>query len=487
MACKLNDTDLLRLSRFIEDELALFFPRERWCDLERNIVLAAERFGYKDIVLFINYLLDRPLTREVAEGLAAHLTINETYFWREPLTFEALEQKILPELINERRNKSKRIRIWSAGCSAGEEPYSIAIALKRTIPDIHDWHISILATDISPNALQKAEAGIYGKWSFRGTPDWLLQNYFKPVGKDLYEIAPAIKNMVSFRYLNLAENIYPSTLNDTHSMDIIYCRNVLMYFTQERFRQIGFALYNSLVYGGYLVVSSSELSINNFPDFAPVNIPGFVLYQKRHPVSKTNPTLTANSGISDEKSLSVPAGGNDSSPNSHTPTKKITHPNEGEYSIESLYAKGSYREIIELFENQTLTTGQRLLLIKAYANLGRIAEALVACKHAIAAEKLEPRFYYLHASLLHINQSSPEAVACLQRAIFIDSDFVLAYYTLGNILLSQKDFASAKKSYRNVLNILEKFHPDDLVPESDGISVSRLKNIVETIIHQHKL
>ncbi len=492
MDCKLTDIQLLRLSKFIENELALHFPKERWCDLERNIILASRQFGYEDLNLFFNHLYAGPLTRELAEGLAAHLTINETYFWREPLTFEALEQKILPELVKERRNKGKHIRIWSAGCSAGEEPYSIAIALKRIIPDINDWHITILATDISPNALQKARSGIYGKWSFRGTPDWLLNNYFKPVGKGLFELVPSIKKMVNFQYLNLAENIYPSTTNSTHQMDIVYCRNVLMYFTQQRFRQIGFALYNSLVYGGYLVVSSSELSVNNFPEFEPVNIPGFVLYRKNHPDSKIKQTnfvadvhpteVVANGSYHPQKVDDHSVGQSLESDN-----KPLSTDNTDSKIIAGLFATGHYHKIIELLKNEALTTEQDLLLIRSHANLGHISDALAACEKAILTEKLEPRLYYLHASILQINNQPEEAVSCLKRAIFIDSDFVLAYYSLGNILLSIKDLPGAKKYYRNVLTVLEKCHPDDLVPESEGLTVSRLKNIVETIIHQHKL
>jgi len=492
MNCKLSDTDLTRFSKFIENELALHFSRERWCDLERNIGMAARQFGYENLNLFLHHLFAGPLTREMTEGLAAHLTINETYFWREPLTFEALEQKILPELIKERRNKGKHIRIWSAGCSAGEEPYSIAIALMRTIPEITDWHITILATDISPVALQKARTGIYGKWSFRGTPDWLLNNYFKPVEKGLFEILPSVKKMVNFQYLNLAENIYPSTTNGTHQMDIIYCRNVLMYFTQDRFRQIGFALHNSLVHGGYLVVSSSELSVSNFPEFEPVNIPGFVLYQKKHRVAKINQIRSIADihkqepkAIESYHTQKVDNPTRDQAVESDSKTR-ITDAFENK-SIAWLYARGNYHEIIEIYKSEQLTTEQDLLLIRSYANLGHISDALVACEKAIKNEKLEPRLYYLYASILQIDNQPEEAVSCLKKAIFIDSDFVLAYYSLGNILLSLKDFSGAKKYYRNVLAVLEKYQPDEPVPESEGLTVSRLKIIVETIIHQHKL
>jgi len=238
MKRNLPDILLSQLSNYIASYLALYFPKDRWDDLERHISSAAIEFGYPDVEKFINHLISSPLTRDHAEMLASHLTINETYFWREPQSFEILEQKILPELIQIRQNDEKRIRIWSAGCSGGEEPYSIAIALRRNIPDIGKWNISILASDISTKILQKAVAGVYSQWSFRSSPGWLKEKYFTEQEKGKFEIVRLVKNMVSFDYLNLAEDVFPSPVNHTNAMDIIFCRNVLMYFTADRVKQI---------------------------------------------------------------------------------------------------------------------------------------------------------------------------------------------------------------------------------------------------------
>lgn len=211
----LPDNILLQLSEFIASNLALNFPKERWGDLERNIVNTAKEFGYNDVEKFILHIISAPLTREHIEILAANLTISETYFWREPQTLEALEQIIIPRLIRQRQKGEKRIRIWSAGCSTGEEPYSIAIALNRTIPNIKDWNISILATDINPRTLRKATTGEYGQWSLRGVPQWLKEKYFVQKPNNKFDIITEIKSMVKYEYLNLAEDIYPSSLNNT--------------------------------------------------------------------------------------------------------------------------------------------------------------------------------------------------------------------------------------------------------------------------------
>jgi|SRR5665648_629843 len=150
MKRRLTDTCLSQLSTFIAAEMGLYFPHARWDDLERQILVAAKEFDFIDIEMFVQWIVSSPLSREKIETLASYLTISETYFWREPKVFEALCDQILPALIRTREKSGKRLRIWSAGCASGEEPYSIAMALYNLIPDIKDWHITILATDINP-------------------------------------------------------------------------------------------------------------------------------------------------------------------------------------------------------------------------------------------------------------------------------------------------------------------------------------------------
>ena len=276
----LSDRSLAQLSGFIAARMGLYFPPERWSDLERNITLAALEFKFTDPEAFIRWLPNAAVSGAQMEIIASHLTVNETYFWRETGVFAALTEKILPELIRLRQSGEKRLRIWSAGCSSGEEPYSIAIALQRTISDIKNWNITILATDLNPKILRKAAAGIYGQWSFRNAPSWLKENYFSRGTGETYEINTGIKKMAAFACLNLAEDVFPSPFNNTNAMDIIFCRNVLMYFVPERCRQTADSFHKSLVEGGYLIVSSSELSQTLFRRFCTVNFPGAVVYRK---------------------------------------------------------------------------------------------------------------------------------------------------------------------------------------------------------------
>ena len=490
MKLTLPENTLLQLSDFIAANLALNFPKERWNDLERNIISASNEFGYKEVEEFIRRIISSPLTREHIEILTAHLTNNETFFWREHETFELLEQKILPELMRLRKVE-KRIRIWSAGCSTGEEPYSIAIALTRCIPDIKDWNITIHASDISPRILRTASLGLYSQWAFRNAPQWLKTTYFTPGENNKFELIPEIKNMVKFEYLNLADDVFPSPVNNTNAMDIIFCRNVLMYFTEDRFRQVTHRLYNSLVQGGYLVVSASELSVQNFPEFTAFNVPGMVFYQKT--VKKIRERYKTT--FVDQPPEPVPI----QIPKTEQPIERIKHePRKIEKEIlkqtpptyeETLktYSQGNYPEVIINLQKDDQTLEEQILLIRAYANEGNLGDALKKCEQTILNNKLEPRLYYLYATILQENNQLTEAVVSLKRAIYLDTNFVLSYYALGNIYQRLGDVKNAKKSFAIVLSILNKCEGEEILFESEGLTTRRFKEIVNATIQTKEL
>ncbi len=489
----LQENTLFQFSEFIADNFALHFPRERWNDLERTISAAAKEFGYTEVENFIQRIMSSPLTREHIEILTTHLTINETYFWREPGTFEALEQTILPELIRSRQEE-KRIRIWSAGCSTGEEPYSIAMAIHRVIPDMKDWNITILATDISTRMMHRAAAGIYGQWSFRNSPKWLKEQYFSRKENNKYEIVPGIKRMVKFEYLNLADDVFPSPLNDTNAMDIIFCRNVLMYFTEKRCRQVVRGLFNSLIQNGYLAVSASELSLQSLSEFAVVNFPGMVIYQKTSQKLKNQQPIPRVEAVQKPMVFTWPLSPENILEEIEPHIRKIENEILPEAEIpvqiqstydEALvsYSLGNYAEVIAKLEMNRLqkddqTSEERILVIRAYANQGNLTGALQSCEEAIAADKVNPRLHYLYATILQENNQLDEAVASLKRAIYLDADFVLAYYGLGNIYRRLGNVQSANKCFENVLTILKTCSKEEILPESDGLTVGRFQEIM---------
>ncbi|NJL72266.1 MAG: hypothetical protein HC888_12125 [Candidatus Competibacteraceae bacterium] len=170
MQRSLPDSVLHALSGLIVQKTAILFAPDRWNDLDRNMGMVADAFGFQDRVTCAEWLLKADLQRNAIEKLASCLTVGETYFFRDTRLFRALENDVFPALIHSRHAAARRLRLWSAGCCTGEEPYSLAILLHRLLPDLATWNISLLATDINPVFLAKAVAAHYTRWSFRDLP-----------------------------------------------------------------------------------------------------------------------------------------------------------------------------------------------------------------------------------------------------------------------------------------------------------------------------
>src|SRR5882672_797528 len=221
MTKKISNAQLLQLGDVVARHIGLHFPKERWLDLQRGVCGAAEECGCQgDLDGYVLGLLSPALTQNQLDVLASRLTVSETYFFREKRTLEVLERDIVPELIRARAGLSRAIRIWSAGCATGEEPYSVAIMLSKLVTGLKKWNIEILATDLNSKSLLKASEGIYGEWSFRGIPPWVRNTYFKEVDEDRWAIAPAIKKMVSFAQLNLMDDAYPPVSSCPDGFDV---------------------------------------------------------------------------------------------------------------------------------------------------------------------------------------------------------------------------------------------------------------------------
>lgn len=270
----------------IASRLGLEFSEGRQADLERGLIRAWQTASVSDPEVYLGWLATLPEESPEWRRLAGHLTVGETYLFRDRACFEALEQRVLPSLIAARRSEAVlRLRLWSAGCATGEEPYSLAILLDRLLPDRCNWALTILATDINLEALEAAERGRYRAWAFRETPPWVRERHFHRRGVETFELDPMISRMVTFTPLNLAEDGYPTAVTNTSAMDLILCRSVLMYFTPETQQATVDRLRQALAVGGWLVPSPAEASADLFSPLLPVSFPGAIFYRKEEPVA----------------------------------------------------------------------------------------------------------------------------------------------------------------------------------------------------------
>jgi len=221
------------------------------------------------------------------EALLEKLLTQETTFFRYPAIFEAFEKRVLPELHVKKFWKNPRtLRVWSAGCSTGEEPYSIAITVLDSLSFADAWDVEILATDVGRQALKNAERGIYSGRSIASVSEKQLASHFSSV-EGGYQVKNRIRKMVSFAQMNLASPVYVGR------MDLIFCMNVLIYFTEERRRSLVQRFYDALEPGGYLFLGHSE-SISKMPvKFQAIVLGDCILYRKPTAEELQKPELVA--------------------------------------------------------------------------------------------------------------------------------------------------------------------------------------------------
>jgi chemotaxis protein methyltransferase CheR len=252
---RLSESELDEIRTLIEQRSAILFDASR------------ERFFSTRLLEFIEgkqlsggtELLRQVKSSSIEyESLLEQLLTQETSFFRYPAVYEALEKQIVPEIEERKFWQNPRVlRIWSAGCSTGEEPYSIAISLCEALKFTEAWEIEILATDISRRALRHAERGSYGNRALQSLEPQRVEPYFA-TAKHGYQVRPRIRKMISFAQMNLIEPVYVGKL------DCIFCMNVLMYFSEERRRAILQRFYDALEPGGYFFLGHSE-TLSNVP------------------------------------------------------------------------------------------------------------------------------------------------------------------------------------------------------------------------------
>ena len=468
----LNSALLPRLSEFIAKRIGLSFPEDRWRDLLRGFQAASHEIGFRDIEACMEWLLSAPLTKQVVEILASHLTVGESYFFRDAKLFEDFEEHVLHPLIDARRRQGRFIRIWSAGCASGEEAYSIAMLLKKVIHNLEDWQSTILATDINPHFLRKAQEGIYSEWSFRGTPVWIREKYFTRTSNGRWDVLPDIKKMVDFSHHNLAEDPYPLPVNNSNAMDIIVCRNVLMYFTPEMATSIVRNFYNCLDNDGWLIVSPYEAPVTLSSEFKAVRLPNAILYRK---VIQGSGVGDQGSGARDQIFEKVEQSG--------LKIKATTAPQKiGRDRVSQPSHRPPSPDSRSLTPDpRSLTPDPHIDLARHYANMGMLPEAVEHCNRAISRDKLDPSLHYLLASILQEQGQVEEAVKSLKRVLYLDHNFVLAHFALGNLSVLHGKRKDASKHFKNASDILNKAGKETILPGSGGLTVGRLAEIIASM------
>jgi chemotaxis protein methyltransferase CheR len=254
----------------------IYFQDSKKYVLESRLSRRLEELEFEDFDQYILFLTAGPYQTDEFQEMFNRITINETSFFRNEPQLDVFEKQVLPELI-EAKKSSKTLRIWSAACSSGEEPYTLAIQIHRSLGvRLSDWKIEILGTDISEKVLMTAQSGKYPHYSVRSVNPMVLNRYFKQDGS-LYELDPTIQSMVHFQKLNLKDVLAAKRFG---TWDVIFCRNVMIYFDDDMKSRCAKLFHDQLQNDGTLFIGHSETLRNLSVSFEALPYPQGFAYKK---------------------------------------------------------------------------------------------------------------------------------------------------------------------------------------------------------------
>lgn len=486
--------DYLRFSQLVRERCGLHFSDSRRSELELGIRQAFAASTCADLDEYFNLLSDAHSGAVEMDRLVNAVTVSETHFFRDEAQFNALVNTVFPRLI-ERKRPLRTLRIWSAGCASGEEPYSIAVLLRELLPDIDQWAITILGSDINTASLERARLASYSTWAFREERAKLLRpRYFQASG-NRFELLPEVRNMVTFKKINLVEPCYPSYETNTMLMDLILCRNVTIYFSEMITRWVVDRFYDALADGGWLVVGHSEPSIDVYRRFRVRNFPDTVLYQKMPPTAGLYmpgtkpaapppisipplPSLPPTTPPSQIRTLYSPPPASQLIP---APAAAPVEQNPLDLANELLEygrSEDARQLLTRLAAERPPDAKVSALLGKAHANLGNWQEAERWCRQAVEKDKLILPAYYTLALVLQHEGRLIEAIEAMKKVVYIDRNNVLGHYGLANLYFENAQLSQAQKSLDNALRLLQGQAEDQMVPGSGDVTVGRLRDAI---------
>jgi len=275
---KISDAEFVQLRDYIYQQSGIYIADNRKYLLENRLANRLKDLNLKSFAEYYHFLQYDPGKRQELNRLFEVVTTNETSFYRNPPQLSVFQNNVLTEVIDKQRKLgAKKLRIWSAGCSTGEEPYTIAIILHEVLKsEIASWDIKITANDLSEAVLASARSGVYNDYTLRTTPKEIVTKYFQAEdGK--FRVKPEVKRLVSFGQINLSDK---TMLKRVDRSQLVFCRNVIIYFDDEMKKHVIGSFYDNLMPGGYLLIGHSESLHNISRAFKPKHYPGAIVYLK---------------------------------------------------------------------------------------------------------------------------------------------------------------------------------------------------------------
>lgn len=473
---------------------------------QRMEVVGSARFDS-----YLESLTSSPRGSDEFRALAEQLTVNETFFFRNADNFRAFAGIVLPERLRA-KSREKRLRILSAGCASGEEPYSLAIQVREALPDLENWDVKIIGVDVNPVILAKATQARYSAWSLRATPEDVRRRYFRADGRD-FVLAPEIRKMVTFEERNLVDE--DPAFWQSLACDVVFCRNVLMYFTPDKARDVVRRITQALLPGGFSFVGDAETLRGLTREFHLCHTHDTFYYRRRH-ASETVVATTIWAGPTGGQAedslhavvestaswvdviqrasdrIATLAAGRTGSPD---PDARPTTP-VGQVAPTAAARTWDLGLVLEAVRRERFSDALELirllppdsredpdaLLLRAVllTNHGRLDESEEVCSRLLALDELSAGAHYVMALCREHAGDSIGAIEHSQAASYLDAGFAMPHLHLGILARRSGDAATAQRELGQALTLLAGEDASRLLLFGGGFSRDTLRQLCRT-------
>jgi chemotaxis protein methyltransferase CheR len=456
------DASFPRLKGLIIERTGHFYYQDKDDLLWERVRRRIHATNARDCAGYLDRLSNAASGDEEWSRLESEITIGETFFFRYAEQFAALRRTILPDLIA-RNREERRIRIWSAGCATGAEPYSLAILISELLGvEREGWRINIVGTDINEAFLATARQGRFGKWALRSMPPEERARYFADEGENRWLLRPEYRALVRFERHNLMSLLDGTSPLQFTDFDLVLCRNVLIYFHPDTVLRIVGALRDCLMAEGWLLLGHAEPN----PAFAgllqTVNLPGTAAY-RRLPEGVEIP-------VRQDPAVDVPAIWIPVLPASEPPgSPPLAH-------------KGSPKPrppAAPRAQSLARSAPDTILAeVRAKANAGLVGEARALCKHALEVQPVNAELHFYDGLLAQAMDLHLDAEKSFRRCLYLDKNFVMAHYHLGLLLLANGRQGPGRRSLANAARLASDLPDTQVLPEGDGVSAGDVRSLV---------
>ena len=488
LAKNLTLEEFRRFRDLLHRQSGIYLEESKLDSLRISLVTRATRLGYSTLTDYYS-ALERD-DHEFNELLNL-VTINETSFFRFPQQFDALRDRVIPEIMSAKTSTNRALRIWSAGCSTGEEPYSISMTLLDMGIEGLGWKPQVLGTDVSTKALAHAKAGVYGPRAMMNIGAEVVSRHFETAPVGGHRVKDRVRSLVDFGYHNLIREPYPLSLMG--NWDVVFCRNVTIYFRLESTRRVVRNFFDSLNEGGYLFIGHSETLTSISDDFEPVDMGGVFLYRKpktkrifglgQHVATPVRTAKAPSKTAEPARSARAPVAEPHSEAVSELAEQAPKTPQDLLERARVHLKEGRPRQVLEIVERvleiDPNSAEAHLLSAYVHADSGEYDDALAACHRALAINPLLPVARYILGIIYQRQGDTVRAVSELKKTIYIDADFALAHLNLANIYKAQRKWQAAAKEYENALKALKKSPEGDWTEFSGGFKADLLTTTCE--------